>query len=186
MYANQDLGEVQYDLDNGGVLKYLESSPTYSMLGQSEARSKKRIAVLSNLITRNRSFQHTICDYMKIGEDLYCKVHESPRLPRVVLTPNLQHGRQELPNTEARKSSNHQSEHSVQYREICRSLFDNTRRKHLEESRRGKQRETCRGNVDYRISRYTSRNRPESRLESQGNRRTTDSTVWELHELGNR
>ena len=37
---------------------YLESSPTYSILVQFEARSEKRIAVLSNTIPRNRSFQH--------------------------------------------------------------------------------------------------------------------------------
>ena len=38
------------------------SLPNYSVLVQSEARSKKRIAVLSNPIARNRSFQHTTCD----------------------------------------------------------------------------------------------------------------------------
>ena len=41
---------------NYGVQKYLESSPKYSFLVQSEARSKKRIAVLSNPIARNRVF----------------------------------------------------------------------------------------------------------------------------------
>ena len=88
---------------------------------------------------------------MKTGEDLYCKVYQSPRLPRVVLTPNLQHGRLDPPNPETRKSTDHQSEQSVQYRETCRSLLEDTRREHLEESQRGKYRETCRGNVDYRI-----------------------------------
>ena len=64
IYGKQDLEEVQYDLDtqNHGVQKYLEKSPKYSMLVQSEARSKKRIAVPSNPIARNRSFQHTTCD----------------------------------------------------------------------------------------------------------------------------
>ena len=80
---------------------------------------------------------------MKTGEDLYCKVHQCPRLPRVVLTPKLQ--------LEARKSTDHQSEQSVKYRETCRSHFEDTRRKHLEESQRGKYREPYRGNVDYRI-----------------------------------
>ena len=36
--------------------------------------------------------------YMKTGEALYCKVFQSPRLSRVVLTPNSQHGRQDPPN----------------------------------------------------------------------------------------
>ena len=87
---------------------------------------------------------------MKTGEDLCCKVHQSARLPRVVLTSNLQYGGQDLPNPEARKSSDHQSEQSVQHK-TCRSLLEDTRRKHLEESQRGKCKETCRGNVDYRI-----------------------------------
>ena len=65
MYANQDLEEVQHDLDKTqkyGVQKYLESSPKYSILVQSEARSKRRIAVLSNPIARSRFFEHTTCD----------------------------------------------------------------------------------------------------------------------------
>ena len=33
---------------------------------------------------------------MKIGEELYCKVYQSPMLPRAVLTPNLHHGSQDL------------------------------------------------------------------------------------------
>ena len=88
---------------------------------------------------------------MKTGEDLYCKVHQSLRLPRVVLTPNMQYGRRDPPNPEARKSTDHQSEQSVKYRETCRSLLEDTRRKHAEESQRSKYRETCRGNADYRI-----------------------------------
>ena len=73
--------------------------------------------------------------YMKTGEDLYCKVHQSPRLPRVVLTPNLRCGRQDLSNPEARTSSDHKSERSGKY--------EKTRRSRYEEARRG--------NVDYRI-----------------------------------
>ena len=88
---------------------------------------------------------------MKTGKDLYCKVHQSPRLPQVVLTPNLKYGRQDPPNPGARKSTDHHRKQSVQYRETCRSLLEDTRRKHLEESQRGKYWETCRGNVDYRI-----------------------------------
>ena len=71
---------------------------------------------------------------MKTGEDWNCNVHQFPRLPRVVLTPKLQRGRQDLSNLEARKSTNHQSEQSVKYREICRSHFEDTRRKHPEEN----------------------------------------------------
>ena len=64
MYANQDQEEVQYDLDkhpNRGVQKYLECSPKYATSVQSEIRSEKRIAVLSNTIPRNRFFQQFTC-----------------------------------------------------------------------------------------------------------------------------
>ena len=69
---------------------------------------------------------------MKTGNDLYCKVHQSPRSPRVALTPNLQYGRQDPPNPETIKSTDRHSEQSVS-RETCRSLLEDTRRKHLEE-----------------------------------------------------
>ena len=130
-----------------------------TVLVQFETRSKKRIAVLSNPIARNRFF-HTLLAIciekvvsMKTGEDSNCKVHQSPRLPRVVLTPKLQHGRQDPSNlTSARTSADHQREQSVKYRETCRShLLEDTRRQHLEENQRGKYKESCRGNVDYRI-----------------------------------
>ena len=88
---------------------------------------------------------------MKTGEDLYCKVHQSPRLPRVVLAPNSKYGRQDLSTPEARKSTDHQSEQSVKCRETCRLLLEDTSRKHPGESQRCKCRETCRGNVDYKI-----------------------------------
>ena len=73
--------------------------------------------------------------YMKTGEDLYCKVFQSPRLPRVVLTPNLHHGRQDLSDPDSRTSADHQSEQSAKY----------------EETRHLRYKETCRSNVDYRI-----------------------------------
>ena len=81
MYANQDLEEVQDDLDKPRITvfkKYLEIPLKYSALVQSEARSKKRISVLSNTVARNRSFQHTICD-------LDCKKWYARRLMRICI-----------------------------------------------------------------------------------------------------
>ena len=136
------------------VQKYLDSSTKCSLLVQFEDRSMKRIAVLSNSITCNHSFQHTTCDLywekvedMKTGEELDCKVCQSPRLPRVVHSRN---GRQDPPNPDARKSTDHQSEQRL-YRETCRSLLEDTRREDPAENQRCLYRETCRGNVDYRI-----------------------------------
>ena len=56
---DQNMEEIRYNLDKPRIepyRKYLENSPKYSFLVQAEARSKKRIAVLSNSIARNRSF----------------------------------------------------------------------------------------------------------------------------------
>ena len=71
---------------------------------------------------------------MKTGEEFFFKVDQSPRLPPVVLTPNLHHGRQDLSTPDAGTSANHQSEQSAKYEETRRSL----------------RKETCRGNVDHR------------------------------------
>ena len=55
---------------------------------------------------------------METGEELYCKVHQSPRLPRVTLVPNSQHKRKDLPITDSSKS--HDCENEVhQQRETC-------------------------------------------------------------------
>ena len=53
--------------------------------------AQRRIAVLSNTIQRNRSFQHVTCDekvvYMKTGKAFFWKIYQCPRLLRAVLTP---------------------------------------------------------------------------------------------------
>ena len=88
---------------------------------------------------------------MKTAEDFSSKLYQSPRLPRVVPTPNLQHGRQDPSDLEARKSADRPSEQSEKYEEIRRSHLEDTRHKHLEENHRAKYKETCHGSVDYRI-----------------------------------
>ena len=79
-------------------------------------------------------------------------------------------------------------EQSVQYRETCRSLLEETRRKHPGESHRWKYRETCGGNVDYRIpgvpdstiqkedsNRKETVKRPIQQLENHPNRDSSQS-----------
>ena len=68
------------------------------MLVPFEARSKKRIAVLSNTITCNHSFQRTTCDLLRSGvhEDWRGTVLQGISICKVttwVPTPNSQHGR---------------------------------------------------------------------------------------------
>ena len=89
----------------------MENSTKDSVLVQSEDRSEKRIAVLSNTVARNRSFLPAICIekvvYMKTGKDVYCKVHQSPRLPRVDMddTIHLISKRENPPTIKANRAS---------------------------------------------------------------------------------
>ena len=106
------------------IQKYLDTSSKHCVLFQFKARLEERIAVISNTITRNRSVEKAVC--MKTKEELYHKVYQSPRMPRVILKPNSKSGQQDQPHQEARTSSDHQS--------ASRSYG-----------------ETRSGNVDYRI-----------------------------------
>ena len=124
MYARQDLEGVEYDLDKPRIAPYEHTWKAHhiSILVQFEACSEEGIAVLSNSITCNRSFQHTdstvVC--MKIGEELYCKVHQSPRLPRVTLMPNSQHDQKDVLITDSRNSDDCENE-VHEHRETCTS-----------------------------------------------------------------
>ena len=107
MYANQDLEEIQYDLDKPRIAVYkkdAENSPKHRKLVQYEARSKKRIEVLSNSIARNRSLKPT--HYLRFVsrerytgrlEKFILQSFQSPKLLRVVLMLNSQYGRQDRP-----------------------------------------------------------------------------------------
>ena len=81
--------------------------------------------------------------YMKTGQDLYCKVHQSPRLPRVVLTSNSSRSEKNPPTITANKASS------------TGKLVAHFSRTHVasipEKVSDWKYRETCRDNVDYRI-----------------------------------
>ena len=86
MYANQDLEEVQHDLDKPRIAVYAQRKGLQFYQTRSHA-----VAPFNTLLA--------ICIekvvYIKTGEDVYCKVYQSPRLPRVVLTLNLQPGCQD-------------------------------------------------------------------------------------------
>ena len=43
------------------IQKYLETLPGHNILGQFEARSTKRTAIISNKVKRSFSLQHTAC-----------------------------------------------------------------------------------------------------------------------------
>ena len=110
IYANEDLEEVQYDLVKAGIEVYKNTWRIYqntvcwcnlklAQNGLQFYQTRSHATALFNTLLAT-CIEKVV--YMKTGEDLYCKVHQSPRLPRVVLTPNFQHGRQDPSNLEAR------------------------------------------------------------------------------------
>ena len=138
MDNNQDLGEVQYDLDKPRIAVYnntwraLQSTFHWCNLKLAQRKGLEFYQTRSHAIALFNSLTAMCIEkvvYMKTGEELYCTVSQSQRLPRVVLTSNSRHGRQNPLNPDARKSTDHQSE---------RRLY----------------RETCRGNVDYKIASF--------------------------------
>ena len=138
MDSNQVLEEVQYDLDKPRITVYKNTWKSQQNIvywcklkfaqrkGLQFYQTRSHANILFNTLP-------AICIekvvYMKTGEELHCKEHQSPRLSRVVLAPTSQHGRQDPPNPDERKSTDHQSEERL-CRETCRPLLEGTRREH--------------------------------------------------------
>ena len=140
-----------------------------------EARSEKRIAVLSHTIPRNCSSQHTTCDmYWESG------LHEDWRGFMLQSFPkgyresysrqicNMDVGILFYP--EATKSADHRSEQSAKYEETRRSDLGDTSQASRRKSAMEVQGKLSRSRW-LQHSRYTSLNNSERRLESQGNRK---------------
>ena len=61
----------------------------------------------------------------KSGEEVYCKTYQSPiAQQRVVLKPNLNYERQDTTSSDARTSFDHSDKHGGMYRETCRGEID--------------------------------------------------------------
>ena len=112
MYANQDLEAVQYGLDKPRITVYKntwrvhQNKVFWCNLKLAQRKGLEFYQTRSHAIVLFNTLPAICIEkvvHMKTGEDLHCKVHPSRRLPRVVLTPNSQYGRQDLSNPEARK-----------------------------------------------------------------------------------
>ena len=134
MYAIQDLEEVQYDLHQPRITvckntrRIHQNTVYWCNLKLAHRNGLQFDQTRSHAIALVNTLPAICIEkvvYMKTGDDWNCKVHQSPRWPRVVLARNSQKGRQDPPDPQA-----HQSEQSVKYRETCRSLLEDTRRKH--------------------------------------------------------
>ena len=67
---------------------------------------------------------------MKSGEELYSRTYQSPSVPqRIILKPNLHHGRQDTTSSDARTSFDHSGKHKENcdggtFQETCRGELD--------------------------------------------------------------
>ena len=78
-----------------------------------------------NSIIRNGLIQHTTCflHWVKTQNELHQKFRLTPRVPRVVLKSNSQHGQQD-PRSQDARSSWEPSSDSKSYGEICSNIAD--------------------------------------------------------------
>ena len=61
----------------------------------------------------------------KSVEELHSEIYESPTAPqRIVLKPNLNYERQDTTSSDARASFDHSDKHGGTYRETCRGEMD--------------------------------------------------------------
>ena len=129
MCDRQDLEEVEHDLDKPRIAPYKHTwrahhntvcwcnlkLPQRKGLQFYQTRSHA-IALLSTL--------SAICiekvECMKTGEELYCKVYQSPRLLRGTLVPNSQHAQKDVLITDSRKSDDRENE-VHEHRRTCSS-----------------------------------------------------------------
>ena len=132
---DQSMEEIRCDLDKPRIAPYKNTWRPHQnkvywcnlKLAQKNGlqfyQTRSHATVLYNTLPAT-CIEKAVC--MKTKEELFHKVCQSPRLPRIVLKPNSQSGQQDQPDQDARKSSDHQSAS-------------------------GSYGETSSGNVDYRI-----------------------------------
>ena len=135
MYANQDLEEVEHALDKPRIAPYKHTWTSHQKtvfwcnLKLPQTRGLQLYPTRSHAVTFSSTLpairiEKVVC--MKTGEEVYCKIYQSPRLPRVALEPNR----------------------SIIVRIHLTQMRENpTTMKAKSVCTRG----TCRGNIDYRI-----------------------------------
>ena len=116
---------------NRSIQEYLETPSKYARVVQIEASSLKRkvclfyqtrshAVVLYNTLPA-ACIEKAVC--MKTQDELYQKVRLTPRVPRVVLKSNSQHGQQD-PQIQDARSSWEPSSDSKSYGETCNNTVD--------------------------------------------------------------
>ena len=129
MDTQQDRREVEHDLDKSRIAVYKLNGRVHHntvcwcnlKLAQRNGFQFSQTRSLAITLSSTRPaicIEKVVC--MKPGEELYCKVYKSPRLPRVTLLPNSQHHRKDVLVTDSRKSDNRESE-VHKHRKTCGS-----------------------------------------------------------------
>ena len=95
MHANHDLEDVQYDLDKPRITLHKNTWRVHqnTVFWCAQRKGLQFYQTRSHAIALFNTPSALCIEnvvFMKTGEDLCCKVHQSPRLPRIVLTPNSQ------------------------------------------------------------------------------------------------
>ena len=113
MYTHQHQEEVQYDLDKprNAVYKNIwrvhQNTVHWCNLKLAQRKGLQFYQTRSSAIALFNTLPAICIEeavYMKTEEEKFCKVYRSPRLPRAVFTPNLQHERQDPRNPEKREN----------------------------------------------------------------------------------
>ena len=119
MDARLDLKEVEYDPDKPRIAPHKQTwkahhnTVCWCNLQLAQRKGLQLYQTRSHAITLSSTppaicIEKLVC--MKTGEELFCKVHQSPTPPRVTLVPNSQHNQKDSPITDSRKSHDCESE----------------------------------------------------------------------------
>ena len=120
-----DQREVEYDLDKPRIAPYKhtwrshDNTVFWCNLKLAQRKGWQFYQTRSHAITLSDTrpaicIDKVVC--MKTRKELYCKIYESPKLPRVTPVPNLQHVEKDVHVSESRKSDDREKD---QHRETC-------------------------------------------------------------------
>ena len=128
MGTEQHRREVEYDLDKPRIARFEHTWKAHhnavywcnfklaQRKGLQFSQTRPHAIALSD--TTSDLCRKILC--MKTGEELYCKVCQSPRFPRVTLVPNSQHAQKDVLIADSRQSDDRKDE-VHEHRETCGS-----------------------------------------------------------------
>ena len=130
MDTRQDRREVEYDVDKPRIAPYKHNwrahhnTVYWCNLNLAQRKGLRVYQTRSHAITLSNTLpviciEKVVC--MKTVKELYCKIHQSTRLPRVTLVSNSQHVQKHVLITDSRKSYDRKNE-VHEHTETCGSI----------------------------------------------------------------